>query len=157
MRIKTFYEQGYRWVVEADIDAFFDNVDHSTSDEESARATCPMQRLAALVEKWIKAEVWDGKNVQRLSKGIPQGSPLSPILANLFLDELDEAMLAHGSRFIRYADDYIILCKSREQAFESLACSKQVLGKLLLQLDDERRHIVLQQVFATWGFFSSTA
>jgi group II intron reverse transcriptase/maturase len=136
MRIKTFYEQGYRWVVEADIDAFFDNVDH-TLLMKKVRCHLTDAGLVSLVEKWIKAEVWDGKHVQRLSKGIPQGSPLSPILANLFLDELDEAILAHGSRFIRYADDYIILCKSREQAFESLAYSKQVLNNLKLRLDDE--------------------
>jgi group II intron reverse transcriptase/maturase len=136
MRIKTFYEQGYRWVVEADIDAFFDTVDHGLLIQKASRYLRD-KTLLSLLEAWIKAEVWDGRNLQRLTKGIPQGSPISPILANLFLDELDEAMLSQRSRFIRYADDYIILCKSREQAFESLAYSKQALTKLRLKLDDE--------------------
>ncbi len=136
LRIKQLYDQGFRWVVEADIDAFFDNVDHDLLIEK-IRGYLPNCALIGLLETWIKVEVWDGAHVQPVSKGIPQGSALSPILANLFLDELDEAMQAKGLRFIRYADDYIVLCKSRAEAFESLAYSKQVLAKLRLRLDDE--------------------
>jgi group II intron reverse transcriptase/maturase len=136
MRIKTLYEQGYRWVVGADIDAFFDTADHAILMSKVRRHLTDAS-LVALVENWVKAEVWDGKSLQRVGKGIPQGSALSPILANLFLDELDEAMLARGFRFIRYSDDYVILCKSREQAFECLACSKKALADLSLRLDDE--------------------
>jgi group II intron reverse transcriptase/maturase len=136
LRIKGFYEQGYRWVVEADIDAFFDNVDHVQLMKKVC-ANLKDPGLVSLVEKWVKAEVWDGRSLKRIEKGIPQGSALSPILANLFLDELDEAMLARGFRFIRYADDFVILCRSREQAFECLACSKEALAGLSLRLDEE--------------------
>ncbi|MDA8137825.1 MAG: reverse transcriptase domain-containing protein [Desulfobacteraceae bacterium] len=135
-RIKSFYDQGFRWVVEADIDAFFDNVDHSLLMNK-VRGHFGDSELAGLLERWIKADVWDGTNLQPVKMGIPQGSAISPLLANLFLDELDEAMQAKGYRFIRYADDYVILCQTRAQAFESLAFSKQVLAKLRLRLDDE--------------------
>jgi len=65
---------------------------------------------------WVKAEVWDGKRVYRMTKGIPQGSVISPILANLFLDEFDEALLKKGYKLVRYADDFVILCKTEPEA-----------------------------------------
>ncbi|PXF52595.1 MAG: hypothetical protein C4B57_10845 [Deltaproteobacteria bacterium] len=57
------------------------------------------------MEQWLKVEVWDGTSLIRLEKGIPQGSPISPIMANLFLDELDEEMLKKGFKIVRYSDD----------------------------------------------------
>lgn len=135
-RIKALYDQGYRWVVDADIDAFFDNVDHALL-RKKVQAVIKDPTAVALVDVWLAAEVWDGTRLTRLSRGIPQGSPLSPMLANLFLDELDEAMLAEGFRYIRYSDDFIILCKNRHRAFEGLTFSKKVLEKLLLVLDEE--------------------
>lgn len=85
----------------------------------------------------MRAEIWDGTSLTVLQKGIPQGSPISPILANLFLDELDEELLQKGYKYIRYSDDFVILCKSPEAAGRALKLSKQVLEKLLLKLDEE--------------------
>lgn len=87
-KIKGYYEDGYRWVVDADIDAFFDSVDHALLIERVKRFIKDAE-VVRLIEMWIKAEVWDGENLIVIDKGIPQGSPISPILANLFLDELD--------------------------------------------------------------------
>lgn len=135
-KIKHYYNEGFRWVVDADVDAFFDNVSHALMLEKFNRFISDV-KIRSLVAQWVKAEVWDGKRLTVLSKGIPQGSALSPILANLFLDELDEAMLAQGYRYLRYADDYVILCKDRRQAFQALELSKKVLADMLLELDDE--------------------
>lgn len=134
-QIKEYYEKGYRWVVDADIDAFFDSIDHDLLIVKIQRFIGNAE-MRKLIESWIKAEVWDGKEIKVMEKGIPQGSPISPILANLFLDELDEAMLKNGQRYVRYADDFIILCKTPEKAKDALEFTNEILEKLLLKLDE---------------------
>ncbi len=135
-KIKEYYDQGYRWVADADIDAFFDNVDHWLLLEKFKRYVHE-PGIHRLVEQWLNAEVWTGTSLTRLEKGIPQGSPISPIMANLFLDELDEEMLKKDYKFVRYADDFIVLCKKPHEARSALEFAKEVLDKLLLKLDEE--------------------
>lgn len=136
-RIKEYYDQGYHWIVDADIDAFFDSVDHTLLLAKFKKYV-RIPYIQKLIELWLKAEIWDGESLTISQKGIPQGSPISPILANLFLDELYEELLKKGYKYIRYADDYVILCKQPEDAKHALQLSKQVLEKLLLQLDEEQ-------------------
>ncbi len=136
MKLKKYYEQGYKWVVDSDIDAFFDNVDH-TILLKKFNTIIHDETIRWLVAQWIAAEIWDGTKLTKLEKGIPQGSPISPILANLFLDELDEAMLKAGYKFVRYADDYIVVCKNPEKAKDALRLSKEILKRLHLHLDEE--------------------
>jgi RNA-directed DNA polymerase len=135
-KIKDYYDKGYRWVVDADIDAFFDSVDHKLLLAKVKQYIHDPQ-IQRLIELWLATEIWDGTSLKVCQKGIPQGSPISPILANLFLDELDEELLRKGYKYIRYADDYVILCKKKEDAEKGLELSKQVLEKLLLELDEE--------------------
>jgi group II intron reverse transcriptase/maturase len=135
-KITDYYDKGYRWVVDADIDAFFDSVDHKLLFAKFKQYIHDPQ-IQRLIELWLAAEIWDGTSLKVCQKGIPQGSPISPILANLFLDELDEELLRKGYKYIRYADDYVILCKKKEDAEKGLELSKQVLEKLLLKLDEE--------------------
>nr|CBX29215.1 hypothetical protein N47_J01960 [uncultured Desulfobacterium sp.] len=134
--IMALYREGYRFVVDADIDAFFDNVDHDLLKSKFNKVISdPL--IQQLIAQWVGGEVWDGTDLKIITKGIPQGSVISPLLANLFLDELDEVMLAQGFKFIRYADDYVVLCKSRENAVQALDLSKEVLKDLKLELDEE--------------------
>ncbi len=135
-KIKEYYDLGYRWVAEADIDAFFDTVDHALLMEKFNRYVHDSD-IRKLIELWLAAEVWDGTSISILEKGIPQGSPISPILANLFLDQFDEEMLRKGYKYVRYADDFVILCKKPEEAEQALSLSRKVLEKLLLTVDDE--------------------
>ncbi|MGB5159019.1 MAG: reverse transcriptase domain-containing protein, partial [Desulfobacterales bacterium] len=116
--------------------AFFDNVDHDLLKSKFNKVISdPL--IQQLIAQWVGGEVWDGTDLKIITKGIPQGSVISPLLANLFLDELDEVMLAQGFKFIRYADDYVVLCKSRENAVQALDLSKEVLKDLKLELDEE--------------------
>jgi len=134
-KVLDYYEKGHRWVVEADIDAFFDTLDHGLLMGKVQRLLSDLW-VYRLVELWIKAEVWDGERLSTLEKGIPQGSAISPLLANLALDELDEKMLKYGFKYVRYADDFLILCKSREKAEEALEMVQNTLADLHLVLDD---------------------
>ncbi len=136
-KIKEYYDNGFRWIVDADIDAFFDSVDHNILLTKCEKCI-PFPYMIHLIELWLKVEVWDGKTLSVMQKGIPQGSPISPILANLFLDEFDEALLQHGHRVIRYSDDFVILCKDPNEAMVALGLSKSILEKLLLVLDEEQ-------------------
>ncbi len=135
-QIKKYYEQGYKWVVDADIEAFFDNVEHSLI-VRTVRDYILDERICQLIEKWIRAEVYDGESLRMLDKGLPQGSVISPILANLFLDELDEEIMECGFKIVRYSDDFIILCKSREKAEAAMQLTDEILEKMCLDLDDE--------------------
>lgn len=150
-KIKEYYDKGYHWVVDADIDNFFDNVAHPILMKKFRRyvhETC----ICNLVEQWLNIEVWDGISLTRLEKGISQGSPISPILANLFLDELDEEMLKKDYKFVRYADDFIVFCKKPHEAESALKFAKEVLDKLLLKLDEEEI-VTFEQGFKYLGVY----
>jgi group II intron reverse transcriptase/maturase len=134
-QVKEYYEQGYRWVLDADIDAFFDSVPHGRLLDKVERLVVD-QELRRLIRLWVEAEVWDGETVTRLTKGIPQGSVISPILANLYLDELDEELLAQGIRLVRYADDFLVLCKTEDKAKAAQQLTEEILRQMGLELDE---------------------
>lgn len=149
-QVHIWFMKGYRWVVDADIDAFFDNVNHEKLIHK-IEDCLTNEEIFHLIKQWIKAEIWDGNSIEIAKKGIPPGSPISPILANLFLDELDENLLNEGFKPIRYADDFLILCKDRDRATQALEITNEILEQLSLKLDEgDIRHF--DQGFKFLGF-----
>ena len=139
-QVRRYYEEGYRWVVDADIDNFFDEVEHEHLLAR-LRESIPDEEFLQLVRAWLTAPLKDGGRLIERSRGLPQGGPISPVLANLYLDRFDEALLARGIRLVRFADDFIILCKERPQAEAALEITEGLLRDLQLSLDADKTQV----------------
>jgi RNA-directed DNA polymerase len=134
-------EDGYEWVVDADIKAFFDTVDHevllAAVNEEIADGS-----VLRLIEMFLKTGIMaDGVELTP-EEGTPQGGPLSPLLANIYLHPLDATLEAGGLRFVRYADDFVVFARTRQEAEEALTLIRELLGTLKLSLNEEKTRIV---------------
>jgi RNA-directed DNA polymerase len=110
---------GYVYVVDMDLEKFFDTVCQSKLIEILSR-TIKDGRLISLIHKYLNAGVMAKGIVERTEVGMPQGGPLSPLLSNVMLNELDKELERRGHRFVRYADDCMIFCKSRKSAERTL-------------------------------------
>jgi len=115
LKAQEYINSGYRHIVDIDLKNFFDEVDHCTLLQLLYRKVkCPL--TLRLIRKWLRAPIMiNGKLVKR-RKGVPQGSPLSPLLSNIMLNELDKEMEKQGLRYVRYADDFSIYTKSYQTA-----------------------------------------
>ncbi|MEW6194398.1 MAG: CRISPR-associated endonuclease Cas1 [Bacteroidota bacterium] len=137
--INTAYKNGYRYILESDIQSFFDNVDWQIlfSKLDILLRNDPVLNI---IKSWVAEDVvFEGTKIKR-SKGLPQGAVVSPLLANLYLDEFDE-LLQDNFKLIRYADDFVILCKSKEEAEKALAEVKEALDRLELEIKPSKTKI----------------
>lgn len=140
-RIRKCHELGYRFVVDADIAAYFDHVDHrQLLDRLSSRPLGPA--IEMLLRSWIKAQVWDGVRVAALRAGVPQGSPISPLLANFYLEDFDRELEESGRKLVRYGDDFLILAKSPGEAQQALLQTETLLAAEHLKLNEKKTQIV---------------
>lgn len=134
-----------QFVVDADIEAYFDNVDHFKL-KVLLRLRVSDRRMLALIEQWLKCGVVDERGQrQRTPKGTPQGGVLSPLLANIYLHYLDRQWQRRYQicgKLVRYADDFVILCRTRLGANQALAATQEVVRKLGLKLHPEKTRIV---------------
>lgn len=146
---------GYTWVVDADIEAFFDSVDHErlldAVHEEVADGS-----LLKLLRRFLEAGVLEtgSAEVEPSELGSPQGGPLSPLLANIYLHALDERLEAAGYGLVRYADDFVIFTRSEDEAAAALELAREVLeGELGLRLQPEKTRVVtVAEGFEFLGF-----
>jgi len=114
-KCQTNIDDGYKYVVDMDLEKYFDTVNQSKLVEVLSR-TIKDGRVISLVHKYLRAGVVIRKRFEETEVGVPQGGPLSPILSNIMLNELDKELERRGHRFVRYADDLMIFCKSRRSA-----------------------------------------
>jgi len=106
---------GYQHIVDIDLKGFFDEVDHCLLlDLVHRKIQCPV--TLRLIRRWLRAPIWINGTLYKRRKGLPQGSPISPLLSNIMLHELDSELERQGLRFVRYADDFSIYCKTKQEA-----------------------------------------
>lgn len=135
---QAFIQEGYRWVVDMDLEKFFDKVNHDLLMSRVARKVKD-KRILKLIRSYLSSGVMENGIVKVTDEGTPQGGPLSPLLANILLDDLDQELTRRGHRFVRYADDCNIFVKSKragERVMESI--THYVEGKLKLKVNREK-------------------
>ena len=137
-RVQQYAEEGYRYCVDLDMERFFDTVNHSKLIQVLSE-TIKDGRVVSLIHKYLNAGVMVRHKFEETTEGVPQGGPLSPVLSNIILNELDKELGRRGHPFVRYADDCIILVKSlraTERVRDSIAT--YVEKKLFLKVNKEK-------------------
>lgn len=120
---EAYIKAGKDWVVDIDIKSFFDEVNHDILMHRVSKRI-PDKRMLKLLGKYLRSGVLENGKVSKSAKGVPQGGPISPLLANIYLDELDKELESRGLSFCRYADDcniYVCSQKAAERVFESVS------------------------------------
>jgi RNA-directed DNA polymerase len=151
-QIREYIREGYRVAVDMDLSKFFDTVNHDVLMHRVARKVRD-KRVLHLIGKYLRAGVMVNGRLQATRKGVPQGGPLSPLLANILLDDLDKELERRSHRFVRYADDFIILVKS-QRAGERVMLSVQrfLERKLKLKVNQDKSQVALTNQTDFLGF-----
>jgi RNA-directed DNA polymerase len=151
-QVKSDIKAGYRVAVDIDLEKFFDNVDHDILMTRVARRVTD-KVLLGLIGRYLRVGAMVGHTFQATYWGTPQGSPLSPLLANILLDDLDKELEARGHSFARYMDDLVILVKSRRAGSRVMANISQYLSqKLKLKVNRQKSRVVRTDKLEFLGF-----
>jgi len=141
-RVDTLLKAGHVWVVDADLKSYFDTIPHDRL-LALVKERVADGRVLALVESFLRAGVLEeSKGWQPTERGTPQGGVISPLLANLYLNPLDHQMAAAGWAMVRYADDFVILCRSEAEAHAALAAVRAWVNEAGLTLHPEKTRVV---------------
>lgn len=151
-KVREYIKQGYKYAVDIDVSKFFDTVNHDLLMQRLS--SCIKDKtLLRLINRYLKAGVEVEGQVKPTSKGVLQGGPLSPLLSNIVLDELDKELEKRGHRFVRYADDFIILVKSQRAGERVMQSIKGfLLKKLKLVVNEKKSKVVKTNQSSFLGF-----
>jgi RNA-directed DNA polymerase len=141
-KAQTYQEEGLKIVVDIDLSKFFDEVNHSRLMSRLMERTPGEWQLHRLIHRYLKAGIMEGGLTSSRDKGTPQGSPLSPLLSNIVLDELDKELEKRGHKFVRYADDcniYVSKQRSGERVYASL--TRFLDNKMRLKVNKEKSKV----------------
>lgn len=140
-RVDRLVKAGYGYTVDVDLKSYFDTIPHDRLIQELRKYVADNQ-VIALVEKFLQAEVMDGLEHWTPTAGAPQGAIISPLLSNLYLNELDHLVASAGYEMTRYADDFVIQCRTREEAAAALAMVAEWTASRGLSLHPTKTKIV---------------
>lgn len=151
-KCQQYTQEGYTYAVDMDLEKYFDTINHSKLIEILSR-TIKDGRVISLIHKYLRAGVVIGYSYEETIEGVMQGGPLSPLLGNVMLNELDKVLEQRGHRFARYADDLMIYCKSKRSAMRIMDNTVSfVEKKLFLKVNREKTKVDLAWKLKFLGF-----
>jgi len=151
-KVREYIREGYRIAVDMDLSKFFDTVNHDVLMYRVAGRVHD-KRLLRLIGRYLRAGVEVNGRLQSTLKGVPQGGPLSPLLANIVLDDLDKELEMRGHRFVRYADDFIVLVKSQSAGERVMISIRRFLErKLKLKVNEKKSCVAPTDQISFLGF-----
>ena len=149
-QVKRYAEQGYRHVVSVDLSKYFDTLNHELLTDLLHRQIQDV-RVLRLIKKYLKSGVLENGILCKTEKGSPQGGPLSPLLANIYLNEFDWEMERRNVKMVRYADDIVVFARSKRAAERLLeSCRRYLEGKLRLRMNTEKSKVT--SIFSSRNF-----
>jgi len=140
-RVVALLEAGYHWVVDADLKSYFDTIPHPALLAQ-VKEKVTDSRVLGLLQAFLTAQVMETAEGWQPQEGTPQGAVISPLLSNLYLDPLDKLMARAGIEMVRYADDFVILCRSEAEACQALEGVRNWTAKAGLRLHPTKTRIV---------------
>lgn len=140
-KVRDYIKEDYRFAVDMDLEKFFDTVNHDVLMHRVGRKVRDKE-VMRLIGKYLRAGVVVNGRLQQTPQGVPQGGPLSPLLANIVLDDLDKELERRGHRFVRYADDFVILVKSQRAGGRVMTSVKRFIErKLKLKVNETKSQV----------------
>jgi RNA-directed DNA polymerase len=140
-RVDALLKAGYHWVVDADLKSYFDTIPHDKL-MQLVETRISDGRVLELIQRYLTQDVLDSASQWTPEQGSPQGAVLSPLLSNIYLDPLDHQMAGQGFEMIRYADDFVLLCRSEHDARKALAAVQQWTLQSGLTLHPDKTRLV---------------